>query len=159
MSSLPISRASAVTVPLLIEALSFTFHSSWLRIAFEISNSSNIANCLYGRRNRGGQNKKPRPGTRARASISGTISAPREAHPSDYTFNEWEKTLCRGRRPYHAQRDHVGTWEIPRLASGGKPPWSASGRRGAEADDARAWEVRLRLLEKFKRRAPAYSQY
>src|ERR1035437_5966577 len=53
-------------------------------------------------------------------------------------------TLCRGRRPHHAQRDHVGTWEIPRSASGGKPPWSASGRRGAEADDARTWEVRLR---------------
>src|ERR1035437_7038075 len=52
--------------------------------------------------------------------------------------------LCRGRRPQHAQRDHVGTWEIPRSASGGKPPWSASGRRGAEADDARTWEVRLR---------------
>src|SRR5450759_1203480 len=99
MSSLPISRASAVTVPLLIEALSFTFHSSWLRIAFEISNSSNIANCLYGRRNRGGQNKKPRPGTRARASISGTINAPREAHPSDYSFYEWEK-----RRLPHTQK-------------------------------------------------------
>src|ERR1035437_278562 len=52
--------------------------------------------------------------------------------------------LCRGRRPHHAHRDHVGTWEIPRSASGGKPPWSASGRRGAEADDARTWEVRLR---------------
>jgi len=25
-------------------------------------------------------------------------------------------SLCRGRRPHHAQREHVGTWEISRLA-------------------------------------------
>src|SRR6266481_5968283 len=37
-----------------------------------------------------------------------------------------------------------GNREIPRLASRGAPLWSASGRRGAVADDARTWEVRLR---------------
>src|SRR3954471_10927557 len=37
-----------------------------------------------------------------------------------------------------------GNREIPHLASGGVSPWSASGRRGAIADDARRWEVRLR---------------
>src|SRR5215471_4226575 len=37
-----------------------------------------------------------------------------------------------------------GNREIPRLASRGAPHWPASGRRGAVADDARTWEVRLR---------------
>ena len=38
----------------------------------------------------GAKTKKPRPGTRARASISGTI-LPCQAHPGDYRFNKWEK--------------------------------------------------------------------
>src|SRR2546430_1082397 len=37
-----------------------------------------------------------------------------------------------------------GNREIPRLASRGAPPWPASGRRGAVADDEQTWEVRLR---------------
>ena len=48
---------------------------------------------------------------------------------------------CRGRRARHAQKECTGSWEIPRLASGNTTPWPASGRRGAEADDARAREV------------------
>src|SRR6202030_2743878 len=48
---------------------------------------------------------------------------------------------CRGRRAHHAQKDRVGTWDIPRPAIGKDLPWSASGRRGAVADDARTWEV------------------
>src|SRR5712672_4169817 len=50
-------------------------------------------------------------------------------------------SLCRSRRAHHAQKDRVGTWEIPRLAAS-KGSWrSASGRRRAEADDARRREV------------------
>ena len=37
-----------------------------------------------------------------------------------------------------------GNREIPRLTSRGEATWSASGRRGAVADDARTREVRLR---------------
>src|SRR6266849_2382176 len=37
-----------------------------------------------------------------------------------------------------------GNREIPRPTTGTLPSWSASGRRGAVADDARRWEVRLR---------------
>src|SRR3954468_20161987 len=37
-----------------------------------------------------------------------------------------------------------GNREIPRLANGSVSLWPASGRRGAVADDARTWEVRLR---------------
>src|SRR5271167_1369740 len=48
---------------------------------------------------------------------------------------------CRGPRPHHVQTERVGTWEVPRLASGNGVLWSASGRRGAVADDARAREV------------------
>src|SRR5713101_3139163 len=51
---------------------------------------------------------------------------------------------CRGRGPHHAQKDRVGTWDVPRLTTGLVPIWSASGRRGAVADDARAREVGLR---------------
>src|SRR5712691_8593459 len=51
---------------------------------------------------------------------------------------------CRGRRAHHAQKDRVGTWDVPRLTTGLVPIWSASGRRGAVADDARAREVGLR---------------
>src|SRR6516162_7683860 len=50
----------------------------------------------------------------------------------------------RGRGPHHAQKDRVGSWEIPRLTTGHVPTWSASGRRGAGADDARTREVGLR---------------
>src|SRR5260221_7203434 len=49
----------------------------------------------------------------------------------------------RGRRPHHAQTDRVGTWELSCLTTGPVPTWSASGRRGAVADDARAREVGL----------------
>src|SRR5258706_7954306 len=42
------------------------------------------------------------------------------------------------------RRSLDGNREIPRLASRGAPLWSASGRRGAVADDAQTWEVRLR---------------
>ncbi len=51
---------------------------------------------------------------------------------------------CRGRRARHAHKECTGSWEIPRLAKGDTTPWSASGRRGAEADDARTREVGLR---------------
>ena len=47
----------------------------------------------------------------------------------------------RGRGPHHAQKDRVGSWDISCLATGRVPTWSASGRRGAVADDARAREV------------------
>jgi hypothetical protein len=50
----------------------------------------------------------------------------------------------RGRGPHHAHKDRVGTWEVPRLTTGHVPTWSALGRRGAVADDARTWEVGLR---------------
>ena len=39
------------------------------------------------------------------------------------------------------KKDRVGSWDISCLATGHVPTWSASGRRGAEADDARAREV------------------
>src|ERR1700691_6219218 len=48
---------------------------------------------------------------------------------------------CRGRRAHHARKDRVGNWDIPRLADGKMPPRSASGRRGAIADDVRTREV------------------
>jgi hypothetical protein len=41
------------------------------------------------------------------------------------------------------KKECTGSWEIPRLTSGNGTPWPASGRRGAEADDARTWEVGL----------------
>jgi hypothetical protein len=41
-------------------------------------------------------------------------------------------------------RSLLGNRETPRLATGALPIWSASGRRGAVADDARMWGVRLR---------------
>src|ERR1035438_1493669 len=44
-------------------------------------------------------------------------------------------------RARHAQKECIGSWEVPRLTSGNVTPWPASGRRGAEADDARTWEV------------------
>src|SRR6266481_10087258 len=50
----------------------------------------------------------------------------------------------RGRGPHHAQKDRVGTWELSCLTTGHVPTWSASGRRGVVADDARAREVALR---------------
>src|SRR5271170_5397973 len=50
---------------------------------------------------------------------------------------------CRGLRARHAQKERIGSWEVPRLTSGNVTPWPASGRRGAEADDARTWEVGL----------------
>src|SRR5271169_1550584 len=37
-----------------------------------------------------------------------------------------------------------GNRETPRPTSGALPVWSGSGRRGAVADDARTWGVRLR---------------
>src|SRR5215204_834133 len=52
---------------------------------------------------------------------------------------------CRGQRPHHVQRDRIGTWEVSCLAVDVVLRWhirrSASGRRGAGADDARAREV------------------
>ena len=45
------------------------------------------------------------------------------------------------RRAADLRKDRGGTWEIPRLTTGQVPTWSASGRRGAVADDARTWEV------------------
>src|SRR6266851_1475507 len=51
---------------------------------------------------------------------------------------------CRGRGPHHVHKDRVGTWELSCLTTGHVPTWSASGRRGAVADDARAREVGLR---------------
>ena len=53
-------------------------------------------------------------------------------------------TSCRGRRAHHAQMDRVGTWDIPHLAVRLLRRRSASGRRGAVADDARTREVGLR---------------
>src|SRR5258707_589485 len=50
----------------------------------------------------------------------------------------------RGRGPHHAQKDRVGTWDISCLTTGHVPTWSASGRRGAVADDGRTREVELR---------------
>ena len=41
-------------------------------------------------------------------------------------------------------KDRVGTWELSCLTTVHVPTWSASGRRGAVADDARAREVGLR---------------
>src|SRR5256714_3325946 len=60
------------------------------------------------------------------------------------------RTIARSERPGVVEepgmcrRSLDGNREIPRLASRGAPLWSASGRRGAVADDARTWEVRLR---------------
>src|SRR5450759_4626701 len=50
----------------------------------------------------------------------------------------------RGRGPHHAHKDRVGNWDISGLTTGRLPTWSASGRSGAEAGDARAREVGLR---------------
>src|SRR6202162_5528286 len=50
---------------------------------------------------------------------------------------------CRGLRARHAQKECIGSWEVPRLTSGNVTPWPASGRRGAEADDARTGKVGL----------------
>src|SRR5882724_6301663 len=50
----------------------------------------------------------------------------------------------RGRGPHHVHKERVGTWEISCLTTGHVPTWSASGRRGVVADDARAREVRPR---------------
>ena len=50
----------------------------------------------------------------------------------------------RGRGPHHVHKDRVGTWDISCLTTGHVPTWSASGRRGAVADDARTREVELR---------------
>jgi hypothetical protein len=49
----------------------------------------------------------------------------------------------RGLGPHHAHKDRVGTWDISRLAVSCLRRRSASGRRGAVADDARAREVGL----------------
>src|SRR5437764_9324514 len=46
--------------------------------------------------------------------------------------------------PGMCRRSLSGNREIPGLASGTALFWPASGRRGAVADDARTWEVRLR---------------
>jgi hypothetical protein len=54
----------------------------------------------------------------------------------------------RGLGPHHAQMDRVGTWDISRLAVSWLGRRSASGRRGAVADDARAREVGLRHSRK-----------
>src|SRR5262249_30221076 len=51
---------------------------------------------------------------------------------------------CRGLRARHAQKECTGSWEVPRLANCKVAQGSASGRRGAEADDARTREVGLR---------------
>src|SRR5215831_17019695 len=51
---------------------------------------------------------------------------------------------CRGLRARHAQKECTGSWEVPRLASRHTGHWSASGRRGVEADDVRKREVGLR---------------
>src|SRR5262249_14834439 len=69
-------------------------------------------------------------------------------------LSSWSNATCamplcealpsrRGRRAHHAQMDRVGTWEIPRSAASCWRRRPASGRRGAVADDARAWEVGL----------------
>src|SRR5215471_16587573 len=58
---------------------------------------------------------------------------------------------CRGRRAHHAQKDRVGTWEVPRSARAG-PLWSASGRRGAIADDARKSDPAI-VAEKLANKA------
>ena len=50
----------------------------------------------------------------------------------------------RGLGPHHAHKDRVGTWNISRLAVSCLRRRSASGRRGAIADDVRAREVGLR---------------
>src|SRR5258706_14160069 len=41
-------------------------------------------------------------------------------------------------------RSLLGNRETPRLTTGHLQDWSASGRRGAVADDERTWGVRLR---------------
>src|SRR5215472_2038291 len=48
---------------------------------------------------------------------------------------------CRGLRARHAQKECTGSWEVPRLTYCKATQGSASGRRGAEADDARTREV------------------
>src|SRR5271169_5313498 len=46
-------------------------------------------------------------------------------------------TTRRGQRPWHVQTLFVREPGGLVVDQGGAPPWSASGRRGAEADDAR----------------------
>src|SRR6516162_9719654 len=48
---------------------------------------------------------------------------------------------CRGQRPHHVQTDRVGSWEIPCLTASRRGWRPVSGKRGAVADDVRAWEV------------------
>src|SRR5271165_985916 len=71
----------------------------------------------------------------------------RERRLFSWSNATWAMPLCealsarRGRGPHHAQKDRVGSWDISCLTTGRVPTWSASGRRGAVADDARAREV------------------
>jgi hypothetical protein len=73
----------------------------------------------------------------------------RERRPSLWSNATRAMPLCealssrRGLGPHHAQMDRVGTWDISRLAVSWLGRRSASGRRGAVADDARAREVGL----------------
>src|SRR5439155_21120451 len=50
-------------------------------------------------------------------------------------------TPCRGLRPHHIASEAGRSRVWPSVSSGCRVRWSASGRRGAEADDARAREV------------------
>ena len=72
--------------------------------------------------------QRPRPSKQPKA----TCAAPSSEAPS----------LGRGRRPHHARKEHVGTWEVSCLTGRSSFVRPASGRRGAEAGDARAREVR-----------------
>src|SRR6266699_5716442 len=60
------------------------------------------------------------------------------------------RTIARSERPGVVEEPGMcrsslhGNREVPRLAGGGLRHRPASGRRGAVADDARSWEVRLR---------------
>ena len=50
----------------------------------------------------------------------------------------------RGRRTWHARMLRAREpGETPRPTTGALPAWSASGRRGAVADDARTWGVQI----------------
>src|SRR5262249_26147328 len=73
-----------------------------------------------------GTSQERRPCSRSNATRTGPLSEAMAA--------------CRGRRADHAQKDRVGTWEIPRSARAG-PLLVRIGKGEPKADDERTREV------------------
>jgi hypothetical protein len=85
-----------------------------------------------------------RPLSRERNSSRGADAVRRAEGNTDGRVNASTRTLGAVRDPGMCGRSLCGNRETPRPTTGHVPTWPASGRRGAVADDARAWGVRLR---------------